>query len=144
MGCGKLLIRVGDIWYGEHNSQTCGQEMLSTEIITDVQNTEEVILPDFIDVKAEEIYDVVDDSDIDNDIFNDAPNALSEECIEYIEQQQPSDELQQPYSIKQLKKDVKLKEQITKGTAQLTSLTEDQLQSRVCPICNKMIVSNCK
>lgn len=117
------MIRVGDIWYGPHNC------MLTTEIITEVQNTEEVILPDFVEVKAEEIYDVIDDSDIDNDIFDEAPSNVS-------------DDLQHmPYSMKQLKKDVKLDKNKAKGTEQLTSLTEDQLQSRICPICQKMIVN---
>lgn len=133
--CGNILIRVGDIWYGPHNSQTCDQGMLTTEIITEVQNTEEVILPDFVEVKAEEIYDVVDDSDVDNDIFDEAPSNSDEYTAP-----QPSDDLQ-PYSMKQLKKDVKLNKNITQGTEQLTSLTEDQLQSRICPICQKMIVN---
>lgn len=169
--CGKILIRVGDIWYGPHNSQMCDQEIMTTEIITEVQNTEEIILPDFIEVKAEEIYDVVDDeSDIDdNDIFDEvltnsdddevvtqqvaaaAPRrstvpqrttALQQSASVSASASRQSTDEPQPYSMKQLKKDVKLQTKNVKkaGETQLT-LTEDQLQSRVCPICNKMIVS---
>lgn len=137
--CGNTLIRVGDIWYGPHNSQTCDHGgMMTTEIITEVENTEEIILPDFVEVKAEEIYDVVDESDDDNDdmiddndIFDEAPtNSEDHTALE-----EP-----QPYSMKQLKKDVRLDKSIKKGGTQLI-LTEDQLQSRVCPICQKMIVN---
>lgn len=148
MVCGNILIRVGDIWYGAHNSQTCDQGILTTEIITEVENTEEVILPDFVEVKAEEIYDVIDDSDVDNDIDNDVDNDMDNDIFEEApsnsadELPQPSDDLPQPYSMKQLKKDIKLTKNNPKGPEQqLTSLTEDQLQSRICPICQKMIVN---
>lgn len=130
--CGNVLIRVGDIWYGPHTGQTCGQNM--TTEIKDVQSTEvveEIILPDFIEVKPEEIYDMVDESDDDNDIFDESPINSDAHTL-------PDDT--QPYSMEQLKKDVKSDKNIGKGT-QLTSLTEDQLQSRVCPICHKIIVN---
>lgn len=130
--CGNILIRVGDIWYGPHSGHTCDQSMTEVQYKPEVQ---EIILPDFIEVKDEEIYDVVDDDDDDSDDDND----IFDEALTYSDAH-TSHEDTQPYSMKQLKKDVKLDKNIKKGT-QLTSLTEDQLQSRVCPICQKMIVN---
>lgn len=122
------MIRVGNIWYGPHTSHACGKNS-STETIIEVQHTEEIILPDFIEVKDDEMYDVIDESDVDNDIFEDSATGSDVRAS--------SDEAQ-PYSMKQLKKDVTSIEN-NENTTQLTSLTEEQLQKRVCPICDKVI-----
>lgn len=129
--CGNTLIRVGDVWYGPHTNQACCQN-ITTEIITEVQNTEEIILPDFVEVKPEEIYDVAVESDVDNDIFD--------EATAHSDAHTSSDETQ-PYSMKQLKKDINAEKSAAIPTTQLTSLTEEQLQKRRCPICQKVIVN---
>lgn len=130
--CGETLIRVGNVWYSPHSSHSCYSNNFQTESVVEAQQTEEVILPDFIEVKAEEIYDVVEESEDDNDIF--------EETTEISNDGPASPDEAQPYSMKQLKKD------ISSNTSKeipnvVTSLTEDQLQKRACPICHKVIVN---
>lgn len=146
--CGKTMIRVGDVWYGPHTSQVCSQN-ITTEMSADIENTEEIILPDFIEVKSEEIYDVIDESDgdgddIDNEMDNVIDNGMENDDdnddVAANIKKHPSRDEEQPYSLKQLKKGTKL--EVGHGsTTQYVSLTEDQLKNRVCPICNKLIVN---
>lgn len=131
--CGNILIRVGNVWYGPHTSHTCGTNSPTETVVemqTEVVEEEEIILPDFIEVKAEEVYDVVDESDDDNDIFEDSATSTEVHAL--------SDDAQ-PYSMKQLKKD--MSNRTSTNTTLLTSLTEAQLQKRECPLCHKVIVN---
>lgn len=162
-GCGTKLICIGDIWYGPHIDSNCC--ILTTEV--SYETPEEVILPDFIEMK-QEVYDAEDEiTDVNeaNDIFNDpqfvsneagdesgtapySPNInqighnVEDETNLVFHMDQTNGFAKRPYSLVELKKQKIAIETVPNYTI-LTSagLTDEQLSSRKCPICHKIIVN---
>lgn len=137
------------MWYGAHSQTNC--RFVSTEIITD----NEEISPDFIEIKQEEIIDMEEEIFEENDIFSenistetDTAIELDEDSSSKINEISSDDELEiirtksYTYSLESLKDAEKsfVKEMIG-GNETSTSLTKEQLCSRTCPICEKIIVN---
>lgn len=66
-GCGETLICIGDIWYGPHTDSNCSAG--KAHVISKVSVSNEPMLPDFIEVKQEEIVDI-DGDEIDENAYN--------------------------------------------------------------------------
>ncbi|XP_055301267.1 zinc finger and SCAN domain-containing protein 2-like [Sitodiplosis mosellana] len=60
-GCEETLICIGDVWYGPHSASNCCKA--NTDAVSEVQVSDEVILPDYIEIKQEEIVDIDDDEE---------------------------------------------------------------------------------
>lgn len=154
--CGEILIKIGNIWYGPHN---CSFE------IAEMHEPEEIFLPDFIEVKSEEIYDVDELEYIENDDYEDVyceEKISSEDDIDKFDKVVKTVADQNPNKkrasdVGQWSLDVishkslgiqKPKHNGSNRTKrsilpaiEFTHLTEEQLANRQCPICNKIIVN---
>lgn len=150
--CGEILIKIGNIWYGPHN---CSFE------IAEMHEPEEVFLPDFIEVKSEEIYDVDELEYIENDDYEDVyceEKISSEDDIGKFDEVNQNPNNKRASDVGQWSLGVishksmgihKPKHNGSNGTKRsilpsaiaFTHLTEEQLANRQCPICNKIIVN---
>lgn len=177
--CGTSLIRIGATWYSPHVSSSCCANSTKSEL--EFQIPEEILLPDFIEIKQEEIFDVNDANE--DDIFDDTEIIDDEEDVIHVSEDNVSNDDEQfttpaqnltivemncdqcplcnmtfknqqnliehinqhngfeaqPYSLTELKKQKNSTNQANEDI--LAGLTEEQLSSRKCPICHKIIVN---
>lgn len=62
-GCNETLICIGDIWYGPHTISNCSNA--NADITSEVETFNEGELPEFIEIKQEQIIEIEDDDDDD-------------------------------------------------------------------------------
>lgn len=177
--CGTNLICIAATWYSPHNGSSCCTN--STKPVLEVQIPEQILLPDFIEIKQEEIFDVEEENE--DDIFNDTEIIDDEEDAIHVSEDNASNDngevteasqnltlvetnfdqcplcnmtfenqqsliehinqhngfKAQPYSLMELKNQKDSTDQPAEDI--LSGLTEEQLSSRKCPICHKIIVN---
>lgn len=176
--CGAICIKIGNIWYGPHN---CFE--FNAEVSSELQEPEEVLLPDFIEVKAEEILDVeeeVEEEIEEDDVFckdsEDDEEIIAIDDSDYVDDMSSEYEIQQntkqntqqntqqnshcnrtatgqwnlvsfvnkkqPHkqpSERATNRSKRTEQSSYVATSDAVHLTAEQISSRKCPICSKII-----
>lgn len=163
--CGAICIKIGNIWYGPHNCFEFNAEG------SEQQEPEELLLPDFIEVKAEEILDVeeevegddafckdseddeeiiaIDDSDYVDDMSSEYETQQDTQkntqrdgtatgqwnLVSFVDKKQPH---KQP-SDRVANRSKRAEQSSNMTTSDSVHLTAEQISSRKCPICSKII-----